>query len=185
MPMQHHEQETEFELEQITDSRGAKTAFDLVSAIWPVCYKGIISQTQIYYMIPRMYSRETIAAESAAGTPYYIVKINGDPCGVISFDSRPDAEGVCVLHKIYLLPELWGRGIGGRLIARAADAARESGARSLQLNVNKSNARAVKAYKRAGFAVKAELTEDIGNGFVKDDYLMEKPLYGNEFPAAR
>jgi Sortase and related acyltransferases len=185
--MQDHEQKTEIELEQITDASSAKTAFDLASKIWAVCYKDIISQAQIDYMIARMYSRETIAAESSAGTPYYIVKISGRPCGVISFDSQPDAGGVCVLHKIYLLPELWGKGLGGRLLARSADAARESGARALQLSVNKSNTRAVKAYERAGFAVKAELTEDIGNGFVRDDYLMEMPLrfQGNELPAAR
>jgi ribosomal protein S18 acetylase RimI-like enzyme len=46
----------------------------------------------------------------------------------------------------------------------------------LILQVNKRNEKAIKLYRRAGFAVREEIVVDIGGGFVMDDYVMEKRL---------
>jgi ribosomal protein S18 acetylase RimI-like enzyme len=80
------------------------------------------------------------------------------------------------LHKLYLLPELHGRGLGSRLLEHCQDEARRQGARRLILAVNKRNARAIAAYRRNGFAVVESVVTDIGGGFVMDDYLMGKDL---------
>lgn len=67
-------------------------------------------------------------------------------------------------------------GLGRRLIERVADLARAAGAATLILNVNKRNTQAIRAYERHGFAIRAAVVNDIGNGFVMDDYLMVKSL---------
>ena len=54
--------------------------------------------------------------------------------------------------------------------------ARDQGMASLMLTVNKHNAGSIAVYRKAGFTVREEARFDIGNGFVMDDYVMEKRL---------
>jgi len=44
------------------------------------------------------------------------------------------------------------------------------------LGVNRFNEKAIRAYRRNGFAIREELKTDIGGGFVMDDFIMEKGL---------
>ena len=43
------------------------TVRKLAEAIWPVCYKNILSVEQIKYMMNMMYSEEVIAGEDVQG----------------------------------------------------------------------------------------------------------------------
>jgi ribosomal protein S18 acetylase RimI-like enzyme len=56
------------------------------------------------------------------------------------------------------------------------DRARALGCRTLMLTVNKLNTDSVAVYRKAGFTVREEAVFDIGNGYVMDDYVMEKRL---------
>ena len=80
------------------------------------------------------------------------------------------------LHKLYLLPELHGRGLGSRLLQHCEREVRAGGARRLILSVNKRNAQAIAAYKRNGFVIAESVVTDIGGGFVMDDYIMAKSI---------
>jgi GNAT superfamily N-acetyltransferase len=55
------------------------------------------------------------------------------------------------LHDIYVAPEMRARGIGGRLIEAAFDAARSLGSTSLTLGVSPRNASARALFDRMGF----------------------------------
>ena len=55
-------------------------------------------------------------------------------------------------------------------------AAKAAGATAVELNVNQKNARAIKAYRRAGFVVARSFVEDIGGGFSRIDHRMRKEL---------
>ncbi len=52
--------------------------------------------------------------------------------------------------------------------------ARERGLRKIVLTVNKNNTGAIRAYQKIGFRNVGSLVQDIGSGFVMDDYAMEK-----------
>ncbi len=80
------------------------------------------------------------------------------------------------LHKLYLLPELHGRGLGSRLLQHVEHEVRVGGGCRLILTVNKRNARAIAAYRRNGFGIAECVVTDIGGGFVMDDYVMAKDL---------
>ena len=138
---------------------------------WPPTYRGIIPDAQIPYMIGRMYSPEAIREAAAAGTPFYLVRADGADAGVCSVDLRPAADGSAELHKLYLLPAYWGRGVGAWLLAELCRRAKEAGAASVWLRVNKRNARAQKAYRAAGFSNVRAVCTDIGEGFVMDDFV--------------
>ncbi len=62
-----------------------------------------------------------------------------------------------------------------RIISPGQRAA-ERGAREVYLHVNRHNARAIRAYERAGFVVAGAVVGDTGGGFVPDDYVMRLRL---------
>ena len=163
-------------LEVGADAARAARAKAIAEKAWPPTYSGIIPAAQIPYMIERMYSPSAIREAAAAGTPYYLLQADGTDAGVCSIDLRPAADGSSELHKIYLLPDWWGRGVGAWLLAELCRRAKEAGATRVWLRVNKRNARAQKAYRAAGFSNVRALCTDIGGGFVMDDFVFERIL---------
>jgi GNAT superfamily N-acetyltransferase len=149
---------------------------ELAGVIWRACYPGIITHAQIDYMLARMYSLAVLRDEiRSQGIHYNCLLMDGKLVGFAAYG--PTAEpGVVKLHKLYLLPELHGRGLGSRLLQQVEREVRASGVRRLVLSVNKRNAKAIAAYKRNGFGVAQSVVTDIGNGFVMDDYIMAKDL---------
>lgn len=149
---------------------------DLADRIWRISYPGMISLEQIEYMLGWMYSAEKIADELATGVHWELALLDEVPAGYLSltFHSATLAE----LNKLYLLPDLQGRGLGQAMLARAIECAAGRGCTELRLRVNKRNARALRSYDRAGFRIVDSLTADIGGGFVMDDYVLKKGLHG-------
>ncbi len=148
----------------------------LAGIVWRACYPGIITRAQIDYMLARMYALDVLRDEiRSQGIRYDLLLVDGKPAGFSS--CGPTAEpGVIKLHKLYLLPELHGRGLGSRLMQHVEREVRTLGGRRLILTVNKRNARAIAAYRRNGFGIAESVVTDIGGGFVMDDYVMAKDL---------
>jgi RimJ/RimL family protein N-acetyltransferase len=46
----------------------------------------------------------------------------------------------------------------------------------IALTVNKNNVNSIKAYEKMGFKNVGSVVQDIGSGYVMDDYKMEKTL---------
>ena len=85
-------------------------------------------------------------------------------------------DGEYKLDKIYIDPTLQRRGLGAALITRASERARALAYPTMILTVNKRNAQAIAAYRKYGFAVRDSVCVEIGNGFVMDDFILEKKL---------
>ena len=80
------------------------------------------------------------------------------------------------ISKIYLLKEHRGEGLCSATIRFYERRARERGLDALYLTVNKHNEMAIRAYKAKGFEVIDAVETDIGDGYIMDDYIMEKKL---------
>jgi GNAT superfamily N-acetyltransferase len=148
----------------------------LADTIWRSYYPGIITGEQIDYMLARGYAPEALARfvrDEGAGLA--IARERGQAAGFAAWH-RADEPATTKLDKLYVLPARHGRGLGRALIARVEEAARADGSRTLVLNVNKRNAKAISAYLACGFATRASVVIDIGGGFVMDDYVMAKAL---------
>ena len=145
----------------------------LAETIWPVCYKDILSAEQIAYMMDMMYSEEVIAGETAEGVHYSLVEVGGETAGYLAWGSYPAAVKTAKLHKLYLLPEKQGGGIGSRAIELVKQQVKAAGYSQLQLNVNRQNAKAITCYTNNGFAMVKQENNDIGSGFFMIDYVME------------
>ena len=173
------------ELVPVNSPEREARALKIAREAWPPTYAGIIPEAQVPYMIGRMYSPETIRSDTAAGSPFFLVQADGADAGVCSFDlSKRGEGGSAELHKLYTLPAWWGRGMGEALLGEICRRLAAAGARSVWLRVNKRNERAQKAYRAAGFRRERGLCEDIGGGFVMDDWVYSKTLFpeGRDVP---
>jgi diamine N-acetyltransferase len=145
----------------------------LAGVIWRAHYADIISSAQIEYMLLQRYDPAHIRAELARGVAWDKVMVNGEIVGYASYFSSGH-DGEMKLDKLYVHHAFQRRGYGGKLIGRALAAARVAGCKTLVLAVNKANAKAIAAYGKYGFRIRESVVQQIGGGFVMDDYIMAK-----------
>jgi diamine N-acetyltransferase len=146
---------------------------ELTYEVWPQTYAGIISQEQIDYMLELMYSEESLKEQINTGAKFIIVYENNTPVGFASYQEI--APALFKLNKLYVLPSQQGKGTGKLLVEHIITAAKKRNGEALQLQVNRRN-KAKSFYEKLGFAVIKEFDFDIGNGYVMDDYVMEKKI---------
>ncbi len=145
--------------------------------IWHAHYATIISIAQIDYMLAERFTRENLSRYLVADDRWmYLLRLSGTPVGYCSC-ARAARPAEMKLEQLYLLREYKGKGLGGFMLRHVEDHARGRGCTALSLQVNKQNVDAVAVYRKCGFTVREEIVLDIGNGFVMDDFVMEKTLY--------
>ena len=147
----------------------------IAASIWPETFRTILSPEQIVYMMKMMYAPEVMEKELADGYRFEVLTVGGMDAGYISY-SAYGIPGTAKLHKVYLLSRFHGQGYGTLMLRHAEARCRELGFQRLRLNVNKHNARAIRAYERNGFVTVESVKNDIGGGFFMDDFVMEKKL---------
>ena len=141
--------------------------------VWPKVYASILSSEQISYMMDMMYSPSVIRQEMESSVLWLTTKVNGEITGYASFYRTTfDDISVVKLDKIYLRESIRGIGVGKALLTSVINEAKNSGASKVILNVNKYNTAAQAAYKSWGFTTAKSETNDIGNGFVMDDFVL-------------
>ncbi|PWN62160.1 GNAT family N-acetyltransferase [Chryseobacterium oncorhynchi] len=147
---------------------------DLARRSWKNAYAEILSEEQMEYMLSEMYSKAEL--ESQLQNPnyqYYLIldEDNNSYEGFIGYEHNYE-DKTTKLHRIYLIPESKGKGLGKLALQFLNKKVSENGNKRIILNVNKYNA-AKNFYESQGYRVYDEGVFDIGNGFVMDDFLME------------
>lgn len=156
---------------------------NLARRIWNAHYPSIISQAQIDFMVDDRYSPESLQEQLAHGQRFLLAEQEGEILGFLSFSSlrhilnttlRGDdyGEGSFFLHKFYLAPECHGKGLGSDMLKNLIHKMPEI--RLLRLQVNRNNSQAWKFYQKHGFEIVAEEDFDIGEGFLMEDFVMER-----------
>lgn len=145
----------------------------LAHAIWPGTFSEILSGEQIRYMLELIYSKASLQKQIGEGHNFLIAEENNTPVAYADYNLLKD--GIYKLHKIYILPQQQGKGIGKLLMEYIIDAIQKKNAATLLLNVNRYN-KAKGMYERLGFKVIGEEDIDIGEGYFMNDYIMEKKL---------
>lgn len=150
--------------------------YKIAFTTWQATYGSILSEDQFDYMINLMYSQQAIKEQmTTKGHKFYLVEDEtGTPFGFCSYeiDNQP---GKTKIHKLYVLPQTHGKGVGRAFVELVENAARENENNAIILNVNRYNP-AFEFYLRVGFLNRGEDNVDIGNGYFMEDYLMEKPI---------
>ncbi|MCR5381406.1 MAG: GNAT family N-acetyltransferase [Lentisphaeria bacterium] len=153
-----------------------KLVRQVADIVWPVTFKEILSPEQIAYMMEMMYAQSVMDKEFDEGIHFYGVFDGTDAVGYLIWGHYDGAPQTAKLHKCYLLTDYQGKGIGSMMLQTAKAFAREAGYKHLRLNVNRQNAKAIKAYVRNDFKTIETVDNPIGNGFFMNDYVMETDL---------
>ncbi len=144
----------------------------LAREIWLASYPGIITQEQIDFMLEQRYGVDRLYDDLEDAHKWLDQAFfEGRRVGFAFSEIHQDEFK---LDKLYIHPDVQRRGAGGQLIAHVAERARALGYPCMILQVNKRNARAINSYMKYGFSVRTSTVDDIGGGYVMDDYVMEK-----------
>ena len=149
---------------------------ELAYTIWPDTYGPILSEEQLNYMLSAFYSEETLLENyMEKGHRFLLIKEDQMDLGFASYEHLYKETNTTRIHKIYLLPETQGRGLGKLLIQEIEKIALENNADKLSLNVNRFN-KAQHFYKKIGFEIVDEEDIELEFGYLMEDYVMEKQL---------
>ena len=143
---------------------------------WPSTFAGILSIEQIDYMLNWMYDLQLLESQVDKGHSFLVAEEDGAAIGFAGYELNHLAGSLSKLHKLYLLPSSQGKGVGKALLLEVAKRAREARQKSLVLNVNKQNKKAIDFYRVLGFVTIRQEVNDIGSGYVMDDDVMELSL---------
>jgi ribosomal protein S18 acetylase RimI-like enzyme len=144
-------------------------------ASWHAAYDDVLGPETVERVVDEWYgvaSLRTAVAESV----FHVAEVDGAVVGFANAGPNPEYdEGTAELYRIYVHPDRWGEGIGGRLLAAAEDNLGDEGYDRLRVSVLAENAVGVGFYEAHGFEhVETGAVDLDGESYVDRDYL--KPL---------
>jgi ribosomal protein S18 acetylase RimI-like enzyme len=145
---------------------------NLAYKIWPNAYETILSRAQLDYMLEMIYSIDSLEKQFNIGHVFILIEDDQNFIGFASYELNYNNSNKTKLQKLYVLPEIQGKGIGKQVIDYIKDKVVLSNNVALFLNVNKFN-KAKDFYQKYGFQIIKEEVIDIGNNYIMDDYVME------------
>jgi ribosomal protein S18 acetylase RimI-like enzyme len=149
---------------------------NLAYTIWPSTYGEILSKAQLEYMLDSFYSITNLEKQMDNGQVFELLFEETNTIGFVAYEFNCNFEKfsqpLTKIHKIYLLPEMQGKGFGKFMIDEIVRIAKSNNQKGIYLNVNKYNS-AKFFYEKLGFVILKEQVIDIGNDYVMDDYVME------------
>lgn len=147
---------------------------DLADTIWREHYIPIVGKPQIDYMLDKFQSAKAISEQiEEEGYEYFILFFDKIPAGYIAVKKEKEH---LFLSKIYVLSSYRGKKIGKAAMLKTEEMAKAYHLKTIRLGVNINNTNSIKAYEKLGFKKVKTFITDIGNGFVMDDFIMEKKV---------
>ncbi|MEV7802702.1 GNAT family N-acetyltransferase [Microbispora sp. NPDC088329] len=139
---------------------------------WQAAYPGLMPQAYLDRLTPamRLPVWERLLGESSPRrTEVLVAETDGAVAGFASLgpgrDEDVDPASVGEVSAIYLMPEVWGAGIGGRLMAAALHSLAAAGYEQAILWVVDGNSRARRFYERGGWRPDGAVQRDESDGF--------------------
>lgn len=159
----------------VTDEQITNLAF-IADTVWHEWFQTILSLEQIDYMVRKFQSFKAMKEQiTKEGYEYYFLNVNGTNVGYIGIHVEQNT-GKLFLSKIYILKSFRGHHYASEAFEFLEGMCQGLNLNSIYLTVNKYNENSINVYTKRGFQnIKSQVT-DIGNGYVMDDYVMEKSV---------
>lgn len=161
---------TEQQLQQL-----AETA----NEVWHEFFPCILTDEQIDYMVEKFQSYKAMKEQLANGYEYYLFWVDGEIAGYTGIHPETDEETgqkKLFLSKLYLKKDFRGRGLASKAFEFLEDYCKKMHLDAIWLTVNRHNSHTIAVYEKKGFVTVREQVADIGQGYVMDDFVMEKKL---------
>ncbi len=163
----------EIKIVPVNNKEKITTVSCLAKSIWFEHYSTILSEGQIEYMVNRFQSKKAISAQIEEGYQYFIVEYEGENAGYFAISI---AEENVFLSKLYVDKKHRKKGIARHVTDFLCSIGLRDGCKKIWLTVNRNNHGSITAYQALGFRSTRAQTVDIGEGYVMDDYVMEKDI---------
>ena len=112
---------------------------ELTKIIWPVAYGEILSKAQLDYMIDKFYNETALIELMQKGHVFYLAQDNNDNyVGFVSYEINSEPNKTKI-HKIYVLPETQGTGLGKQFFELVKQKAKENEQKSIFLQGKQQN----------------------------------------------
>ena len=145
----------------------------LAKIIWHEHYPSILSIEQIDYMLKSFNSVEAFKNHSKSGSLFFYMTYNHEVVGYMAI--TPESNFLFI-NKLYILKDFRGKGLAKKTMQFIEAKAKILSLSSIVLFVNKYNTNSILAYEKMGFVKIKSMITNIGNGFVMDDFEMEKTI---------
>ncbi len=143
---------------------------ELACEIWNEHYPSIISQQQVDYMLQKFQSPQVILEQINARYRYYLL---GDKEDVYGYMAVQQQRNTLFISKLYIQKEQRKKGYAKAALAFLCTLAQKQGVSRLSLTVNIRNTIAIKSYESLGFINTGTQLQDIGEGYLMDDFTFE------------
>ncbi len=159
---------------EVTTQEQIDTLEKLACEIWTEHYTPIIGREQVEYMLNKYQTKDAVFSQiKDEGYRYYLIESERQALGYIAV--LPKKESL-FLSKYYVHISHRRKGIGRKALEFIEQLANDLKLKKIYLTVNKNNKTAITVYEKMGFRNTGPIVTDIGNGFIMDDYKMEKDI---------
>lgn len=160
----------------VTSTEDIKALASMADDIWHEYWPGKLSYEQVDYMVDRFQSKRVLTEDiNNNGYEYWFLENAGRRVGYTGGRAEPETNRFFI-SKIYLYDSYRGQGLGSQTLKFYEQLCQERGLETLYLTVNKYNDLGINAYKARGYVISDSVVTSIGEGFVMDDYIMEKQV---------
>ena len=136
-------------------------------------YTNLIGKEQAIYMADKFLSEQSIQNLVNNGAIFKLVLDNNEPVGFIEYIKEKDRV---FLSKLYVRKDKRNKGIGKMMLEDCIEYTKNNKLNKIYLTVNKGNSQTIKKYDHLGFKQIDAVVNDIGNGYVMDDYILQLDL---------
>ncbi|MEG0079038.1 MULTISPECIES: GNAT family N-acetyltransferase [Enterococcus] len=144
--------------------------YPVIVEIWQEWFTPIIGAEQVNFMLHNYQSKENIAIEIKNGVHYFALVLVDEIIGYTAYEVRKD---VIYISKLYIKKEFRGQGLMREIFDWYDILSEELGLKQ-QLRVNRDNMHSIAVYQHRGFKIVNTQDDEIGNGFIMNDYILEK-----------
>ena len=141
----------------------------LLVETWHDTYDAIYGPQRVTEITDEWHAIPVLESRLTQPHSEFLVADDGTRIGGMAFAAAADEGKTVVLHQLYVLPALQGRGIGGLLLDEVESCFPDAG--TVRLDVVEANERAVLFYQAQGFA---QVGEDERDG--ERHLILERPI---------
>lgn len=138
--------------------------------IWHDHFDPIIGEEQVDYMLEKFLSPEALVEQINSGYEYFLFSYEYTFAG---FAGIHEKDGSLFLSKLYVHKDFRGKGIASHMFQKFIEICKMRNLDKIWLTCNRHNDNTLAIYEHLGFEKVREEVNDIGNGFVMDDYVLE------------
>ncbi len=169
-----HDEKTSVRILLVETDKEIEQVAELAKEIWLEHYEPIIGREQVHYMIEKFQSVQAMKEQMEHKNYHYYRLMASDK--LAGYFACCEEEEKLFLSKLYIAKNYRGMGYAREALNYMEDYCKNHDLQAIWLTVNRNNTGSIHRYEKLGFAKKYEQVADIGDGYVMDDYVMEKKL---------